>query len=602
MERSPTLLLLLPALILLPGCLCAVKVSVPPTEIGQTAIFKCTPELSSSSKYSIEWSFDNQEGNRVRIVTYTDGRIQVDHDTEFMNRVAMKSDNSLVINNVGVKDEGLFTCRVNAGSEGTSEGSAQLKVFVSPTAPELTVSTQIISITNNEASEVGTCFSHNSYPAPSIEWYKNQIPLNAGAEKNTDLYTTARTTTETSGLYTVSSTLFLKPTKEDIEAKFSCKAVFPLQSGGTSSMESREFKLNLHYYTENVLFTASPNQHIKAGDTVTLKCQGDGHPAPTYVIQGPKGEDLSNNDGISIIQNITKEDAGDYTCEALDFDSPDEIELNKKLTINVHYLNPITLTPPEQPKHSLGGEAMLICTCDGSDVVSYAWKKGDAIVSQNNRHKLQKLTYSDSGVYTCEVTVPSVPGLRKEKQVTITVEGEPELDQLNEDVDVHSEGQEVELSCAAEGYPVPKITWSLADVKASESIVDFKVVSKVLMKFNSKLMNNISCSAKNHLGSKMKKFSLNMNAAPSVAPAQEQSGSSSTAIIAVVVCVFLLLLVVGLFYFLQKKGKLSCGRSEKLPLSQDPASAELAVELKSEKRTDQHGLLGGGGGGSAAEC
>lgn len=89
---------------------------------------------------------------------------------------------------------------------------------------------------------------------------------------------------------------------------------------------------------------------------------------------------------------------------------------------------------------------------------------------------------------------------------------------------------------------------------------------------------------------------------PSVSPAQEQTGGSSTAIIAVVVCVLLLLLVVAIFYCLQKKGKLACGRSEKQPLAQDPASAELAVELKSEKRNDQRGLLGGGGGGTAAEC
>ncbi|XP_073512041.1 basal cell adhesion molecule [Phyllobates terribilis] len=606
---------LLLLLALLPGCLCAVTVTVPPkveVEFGHEAVFTCKPKFSGSPKYSLEWSYTDQDGQRSRIATYTDGKTSVNQGTPFTSRAAIRSDNSLVISEIRIKDENLFTCRVNAGSEGTGEGNAQLKVYVSPSSPELSVSTQVLSITESIAAEVGTCTSRNSYPAPTIEWYRNQAPLNAGAEKTADLYASSRTTTEASGLYTVSSTLFLKPTKADVDALFSCKIVFPLPGSTSSTMESKEFELSLHYYTENVKLTVSPDQPLKEGDRVALRCEGDGNPAPTYLLQKKKADgsvdDLNPaQNGTYVFQNISREDGGTYTCEALDFDSPEEIELKKEIEIEIHYLNPLSLIPSGQVRPSVGDDVPLNCIGDGSERPNLVWKKGDVLLSSSNRHRLRNLTYTDSGVYTCEATVPTVPGLRKEASVTIVVEGPPDLGPESELVEVPSEGHMLTLSCSATGYPEPEISWHPSELKPSQTLFGTGIKSEVAVKVTSKLINDISCTAKNPLGSKEKKFKLNILSmvAPSTAPAQEQTGGSSTAIIAVVVCVLLLLLVVALFYFLQKKGKLACGRSEKQPLSQDPASAELAVELKSEKRNEQHGLLssrGGGGGGPAAEC
>lgn len=601
-------------LALLPGCLCAVTVTVPPkveVQFGHEAVFTCKPTFTGSPKYSVEWSYTDQDGQRTRIATFNDGKTTVDPGTDFSSRAAIRSDNSLVINDIRVKDENEFSCRVNAGSEGSGEGSTQLKVYVSPASPELSVSNQVLSITDNIAAEVGTCTSRNSFPAPTIEWYRNQVALNVAVEKTADLYASSRTTTEASGLYTVSSTLFLKPTKADANAMFSCKAVFPLPGGTKSHMESKEFKLSLHYYTENVTLTVSPDQPLKEGDKVTLRCEGDGNPAPTYLFQKQKpggGEDdlNSGSDGIYVFQNISREDSGTYICEALDFDSPEEVLLKKQIDINIHYLNPLTLIPSGEVRPSVGEDVPLSCLGDGSERPDLVWKKGDVVLSGSNRHRLRDLTYADSGVYTCEATVPSVPGLRKEDSVTIIVEGPPDLGPESESVEVPSEGHMLTLSCSATGYPEPQISWHPPELKPSQTVSGMSVRSEVAVKVTSKLITDISCTAKNELGTKEKKFKLSISSmvAPSTAPAQEQSGGSSTAIIAVVVCVLLLLLVVALFYFLQKKGKLACGRSEKQPLSQDPASAELAVELKSEKRNEQRGLLGsrGGGGGPAAEC
>ncbi|PIO24235.1 hypothetical protein AB205_0007920, partial [Aquarana catesbeiana] len=93
--------------------------------------------------------------------------------------------------------------------------------------------------------------------------------------------------------------------------------------------------------------------------------------------------------------------------------------------------------------------------------------QGDAVLSKASRYRLKELSYSDSGVYTCEANVPSVPGLRKEQSITIVVEGPPELDMENHQVEVESEGHPVMLSCKAKGNPAPTITWNQPDLKVN---------------------------------------------------------------------------------------------------------------------------------------
>ncbi|XP_018083627.1 basal cell adhesion molecule isoform X1 [Xenopus laevis] len=593
------------------GCLCAVTVNVPSpieAEIGDQLSIQCKPSASGSPKYSVEWFVTDQYGDPQRIATYSNGKSITDPGTQYSDRVSVKSDLSLVIYDVSVDDDRSFLCKVNAGSEGTATGSADLKVYDPPEPPELTMTGGILSVTESDAVEIGSCIGRNAYPAPTIEWYKNQQPLNPPKSPNKDLYMTSRTVREASGLFTVSSTLFLRPTKQDADSRFSCRVVFAVPGGSSGFMESKAFNLTLHFYTEDVKFELLSAMPIKEGDDVTFRCAGDGYPPPSYMIErvkdGTEEELYSGSDSIFIKRNVSREDSGVYRCHALDFDTPEEIILLREQNIFVHYLGPLSVLPQEPVTIPHGKDLQLFCSGDGSQKPHLSWKKGDKMISETSRYRLRDVSYADAGVYTCLATVPEVPGLMKEHSITVAVEGAPQLERGDEVVEVLSEGSMVTLTCSAQGFPEPEITWNPPELKSTQTLNGQHVISTVTMKALSKLMNDISCSARNDLGSAEKKFTLNMNSvSPSARPPQEQTGGSSTAIIAVVVCVILLLLVVALFYFLQKKGKLTCGSSEKQSLAQDPASGELAVELKSEKGNEQRGLLGSrGGGGQPSEC
>ncbi|KAM4651625.1 basal cell adhesion molecule [Discoglossus pictus] len=595
---------------ILPGCLLAFQVSVLPVfevENNKRAVIPCTPQISKGAKYRLEWFTTDQNEELQRIMLYTDKTSQIEAGTEYSDKIETGNDFSLVIKKVRLSDERSFICRVTGDMEVSSEGKTALKVYDPPEIPELNIPSAILSVTESNAVEVGTCISRNAYPAPTIEWYKNQILLVTPTEQNKDLYVTSRTVTEASGLYTVSSILFLRPTKEDTDAVFSCKVAYPLPGGETSRMESREFNLTLHYYTENVKFQLLSEQPTKEGDTVIMRCVGDGYPPPAYIINKMQGdipvELYSGADGVFTITDVSRDDNGTYRCQALDFDSPPEIILEHDLDINVHYLEELSLIPSEPITVSLGKDFHLSCSGEGSELPSLVWKKGERVVSKSSRYRLTGSTYADAGRYTCEATVATVPGLRKEKDIYITVEGKPHMETGKDMVEVAAVGDTVTLTCSAIGSPEPEITWTPETLEGSRFVSGMRVTSNVSVVVTSKLMNEVSCTAKNPHGSQDRKFKLVISSlvAPTTAPTKEQQSSSSTAVIAVVVCVLLLLLVVALFYFLQKKGKLTCGRSEKQALPQDPAAAELTD--KSDRRNDQHGLLGSrGGGGLSEEC
>ncbi|XP_063293087.1 basal cell adhesion molecule [Pelobates fuscus] len=603
---------LLLLLALLPGCLCSFSVEVPPVvevEIGKNAIIHCKPAFSGSPKYTSEWFVLDENDDLRRITFFGDGRQVTDPDTEYSDRAKVKSDLTLEIKGVRLSDEKQFLCRVNAVNEGTQEAKAALKVYDSPETPELSLNLGILSVTESFSSEIGTCISRNAYPAPTIEWYKNHQLLTPLTEKNPDVYMSSRTITESSGLLTVSSTLFLRPTKMDTDAVFSCKVVYSIPGGGVRRMESQEFNLTLHYYTENVKFEILSPLPIKEGDDLIFRCAGDGHPPPSYIISKLKDDNemeiYSGVEGVLKVLNVSREYTGSYHCQAMDFDSPPEVVLTQELDLVVNYVDTPSLLPKEDTTVNLGADLQLTCRGDGTVTPQLHWKKDGAIVFEGSRYKIRNISYSQSGVYTCEAVSSNIPGLTKEKDITITVEGIPQLKPGTDTFEVAAEGDTLSLTCSAVGHPLPEIMWNPPELKGAQSVSGMNVMSKVSVKVSSKLAKGVSCVAKNVHGSNERNFTLNIGNVidTSSAPSQEQSsGGSSTAIIAVVVCVLLLLLVVALFYFLQKRGKLTCGGSEKKSLTQDPASAELAPELKSDKRPEQHGLIGSPGGSRSIEC
>ncbi|XP_005999181.1 basal cell adhesion molecule [Latimeria chalumnae] len=594
------------------GIFGAVTVSVPDlveAEVGKSAVISCVHTIvGNPSNLLVEWFIVEKGSERRQRLAYRDRTVSgVDKVPEYADRVSVTPDYSLFIQEVKLGDERTFYCQVMAGLAGSGEGMAELKVFDIPEKPEVSQNAAVLSVTNPSVSEIGTCTSRNGYPAPNIIWYKDGKPFNTTTERNNDMYMVPRVVKEASGLYTVSSTLYYKVSKADKDSHFYCQVQFLLPKIQTQTFDSKDFSLNLHYYTENVNMKLMSPTPIKEGDDVEIMCEGDGS-SPDYsfswVNENGQDTDLqSGQENVLVLKNIDRTKNGTYRCEVLDFDSPPEIELTKSINIFVHYVDPVSLNTSGPLVVPLGDTVAVNCSTKGSDQLGFKWKKGKTHVSQTAMLSLSGVSYDSTGMYTCEARSLNVSGLHKERSLRIIVEGKPEIEEMPYSSRVSKEGEQVVLACTAIGHPDPKISWSEPGLQPSDSKSGNRLTSEVLVRVTPKLVQTgISCTATNSFGSAQKKLQLEIVPTTPVPTLESEAnrqvqGGSSTAVIAVVICVLLLLLIVGLLFFLQKKGKLPCGKSPKKDGMDKPEAkpSDIVVEMKTDRPNEEAGLLDSNG-------
>ncbi|XP_059824741.1 basal cell adhesion molecule-like isoform X2 [Hypanus sabinus] len=571
-------------------------------EVMHSVTIPCTHTITGThSNVVVEWFVLTRNNNRERIAYKDRTNSIVDPSTEFTDRVSVDANYSLTISPVQLQDERSFLCQVIAGAAGSHEGKTDLKVYDSPERPEVTPNPAILSVMAPLLSEIGSCTSRNGYPAPSLIWYKDGSALDSVTTHNQQMYMTPRVVKEASGLYTVSSRLYLRLHRDDRHSQFHCRVLYPTAKGNTLWLDSDPFNISLHYHTEHVTFNLGSDTDIKEGDDVRMRCTADGFPQPEYilyrVVDDEEHEILTSKDGLLILKDVSRNDSGTYRCEALDFDAPPDV-LKKDISIFVHYLQPPVLTSKSPLTVHLGQDVEVSCSSEGSDTPKIIWRKGKEHLSHSGTLSLRKVGYKSSGTYVCEASVPSVRGLVTTRQLKILVEGRPSMETTPMKLTVQKEGERIILTCSSSGHPSPKITWSI-DKQPVVSSLDQMVVSKVSLPVSSILaQTGVFCNASNKHGWSQRHFQLSIVPPTSKAPvstggSQEQEAGGGVVVIVVVVCVVLLLVVVGLLYCLHRRGMLRCGSSEKTDtVHTEVRNDDIVVEMKSGQSAETSGLLG----------
>uniref|UniRef100_A0A8C9V6W9 Basal cell adhesion molecule (Lutheran blood group) n=1 Tax=Scleropages formosus TaxID=113540 RepID=A0A8C9V6W9_SCLFO len=593
------------------GSWAAMTVTVTPkVEVikGESVTLPChfaAPSLLGNS--IVEWFID-EGGSRKRVAfrTLSDGRWAVDHGTQLSGRASIGQDNALVINPVHVGDDRRFHCQVTAGPSGAGEATTELKVFFPPEKPVVTASNQVLSVLGDTRSEAGQCISRNGFPMPRLIWYKNSMPLPEVKDPKEKMYMMQSQVKEASGLYTVTSTLYLQPTKEDRNAEFRCTVEYQMPKDRIDKLDSDSFSLTLHYPTEHVTFSLETTGPIKEGDEVKMKCEGDGNPQPPldFSFINKEGEEYPKEglEGVLTLHSATRADSGTYRCEALDVDFLQE-GLFQELELFVHYLEPVKITPAGPVNVFLGEKVELRCKTKGTDKHTMQWKKGATTLSKTEVLTVASVSYSDTGVYSCVSTVPTVPGLHAQGNVTVTVSGKPMIATPSE-AKVQKLGDAVTLSCSAQGHPAPQFSWTSSG-KEAVTVLENKVISKLTVEATESILKNgVACEVANEHGQDSKLFRVVLSSGGSengespdtsdadrAATADRQQGGSTGVVVAVVVCVLLLLLLVTMLYCLQKKGKLPCGKEDKKEVAAGEVNNDIVVEMKSEKANEEAELL-----------
>ncbi|XP_075765477.1 cell surface glycoprotein MUC18 isoform X3 [Pelodiscus sinensis] len=566
-------------------------------ELGETARIKCNVSSPGESNYDeINWFYiDRQIPKRV-----------FQEDTEYKGRVEME-DFTLVIRRVTLQDTRTFKCQVKAGSSVVAETQTQLHVYKTPEPPEIQVNDAGISVTSHEIPKIAVCISKNGFPAPNITWYKNSSLLWQD-EKQVNIQSTL--TKESSGLYTVSSTLYAHVSREDRQSRYHCQLSYRLL-GADQTVASEKVTVTVFYPTEKLrLEVQAPQPEVQEGEEVTLRCEGDGNPPPEYTllkVKDQQEEELPSSNGVLTLPKVRKEDSGQYMCRTLDLDSMATLDATAELSVN--YLEGIKITP-EGPVQLQEGDALaLTCDARGSKPLEFRWKKEKKgkLLGKSRQLKLSNVTHESSGSYSCEVAVAGVPGLAHSRQVYVGVHGKPQISAKDSLVPVQ-QNEMVTLTCKAAALPEPTITWTVSG-KVQNHSDHHRALSNLTVQVTSELLRSgVTCTATNKFGSSNHHIKLQLRTTPTPPPAgnttaepikkeRKSQESKGVIIVAVIVCILVIAVLGAVLYFLHKKGKIPCGRTGKQDITRpDARKEEIVVEVKSDKLPEEAGLLQGANG------
>ncbi|KAJ8388340.1 hypothetical protein AAFF_G00134940 [Aldrovandia affinis] len=571
--------------------------------VGERVEIPCVYSITEEpSTVMVQWFVKGGASSQRERIFYGDDTMQiVDEGTDFTERITVspadeRGEIVLTIQDVQLADEREFICQVNGMSAGNGEGKTLLKVFDPPEAPVIEGVYSGISVSSPYPTKIASCEARNGYPRPNITWYRDHEPLIPLSGK---INVVTLVTRESSGLYTIQSELHYKVAKQDKDALFYCEVSYAVPAA-VGTADSKGINITVHYPTEVVeLWKESPEGLVKEGDTVEIRCRGDGNPPPPFTFtraQQPEVE-LDSYPDLLLLEDVTRADSGVYQCRSLDLDTYAEAVGEMQLT--VHYLDPAVVVPRDTEILLKGESLTATCNAQCSVETATVWFKDGELVGKGHELFLQDISFAATGEYICKVTAPSLGGLQTSGSLNIIVQGTPEMkgSGRREEMDENVE-KWVNLSCEAQGYPKPTITWSITGSQTwretSLKVTESSAHSLVTIQVTSD--TTASCNATNVLGTQTRSFSIKAipvatsttaNTAVTVRvtpPRKVQKEGSGVIIVVIIVCILLLAILGSVLYFLYKKGKIPCGRSGKQEITKEKTSKDdIVVEMKSDK-------------------
>ncbi|NWU02031.1 MUC18 protein, partial [Urocynchramus pylzowi] len=561
-------------------------------EMGGTARIECNFYIPENASYTyIDWFYVDSSNKQVRLYHVTASGVLED-DTDYKTRLSLGEDKALSISAVTLQDARTFMCQVGAGSYGVGENSTKLSVYKVPNTPEIEANSGGISVHSSKVPEIAKCVSKNSFPSPNITWHKNGEQLHAEENQVTIQSTLTR---ESSGLYTVSSTLYAPVTREDRHSRYRCTVHYWL-GGQRRALDSQGVKVNVFYPAEHLKLQVMPSSTlVKEGDNVTLVCEADGNPPPVFSFfkkNLDEWQDLTflaePESGVLKLHDVNKTSNGTYRCQSLDLDDMSQIEEDVDLVVN--YIEGVQVKMEPSSTLREGDSVMLSCDAHSPVGLKYQWRdeKGRKLV-EGNQLFLRNLTFETSNTFSCKVMAPSVPGLEQSKKVSVAVEGKPRIVAISSPLYVRQD-EVVNLTCKAIAFPRPTVQWSINGT-AHEYLDNQHVASNLTVRVSHDLLQaGAMCRVSNRLGVSEKHIQLLVD--------QKSTAESQGVIIVAIIVAILVVAVLGaVIYFLHKKGKIPCGRAGKQDITKPEARKDkIVVEVKSDKLSEEAGLLQGANG------
>ncbi|XP_053686439.1 cell adhesion molecule Dscam2 [Sabethes cyaneus] len=426
---------------------------------GDSAKFNCTVMGSESSQ--IEW--------------FHNGRLLTDDNRmgKKFHRFPMTSTEMLQIDNINKEDCGVYQCIVS-NIRTSRQTSAELKLGETP--PEIMYNFGEQNI--HPGTFVSLKCTASGSPNPKFIWLLDYQPI----VPSTHRYTVDQFIDDSGR---ASTHLNITHVNADDGGLYACVA--------SNTMGTALEKARLNVYGPPYVRAISAIKAV-AGESKEIYCPFSGYPISQiqwlhngynlsanlrYAISG-----ISHGETLRIHRVNGIQDKGVYTC-IVTSPNGDEARRDIQLIIN----SPPVIESFSFPKNiKVGGRAQLTCSVSSGDMpVYFSWKKDGATIPlklQVSERKeeffslliLKNITAKHRGRYTC-FALNAAAEVNHTAELLVQVP--PTWKQEPSDLSVIM-GSTISVTCEAEGFPQPKVTWYRGQHKMSKNFHSIPLKNETL--------------------------------------------------------------------------------------------------------------------------
>ncbi|KAG7241454.1 hypothetical protein INR49_025655 [Caranx melampygus] len=312
---------------------------------------------------------------------------------------------------------------------------------------------------------------------------------------------------------------------------------------------NREAAWGLGHEGDNNSEDLVDKREVVLGHPISLSCESNAIPPPKLSWH-KDGRKLTSADGVVLlpggqvlqISRVQKEDAGRYTCQAVNEAGEDHMHFELEILVP-----PVIMGASEEFMEEMGAvvnsTVVLHCDVNGHPAPVISWLKDGQPVHTDAQHHISEdgtqlhllsVQVSDMAGYLCvaENKVGTV-----EKLFSLTVQVPPRIIGSKEEEVSVIEGHMVSLLCDVQAYPPPDITWTRdGQVHLFGTGISILPGGQMLQLSRAKLEDagQYVCTATNSAGQDQKTILLSVHVPPNLKPHEEsdsvtpQVGSSVT--------------------------------------------------------------------------
>ncbi|XP_068687443.1 protein turtle homolog B-like isoform X1 [Montipora foliosa] len=454
---------------------CLVNFNMPPVtpgiQPGMSSAVRVVVVVPPSITLKSSAPFELNEGETRTLLCVATGNPKPSYKWEKDGAVLQQGTTSnYTISSAKKEDRGRYKCTAEVVAPGLATDSASYSVDVKVKfAPQVTRLSS--NQTLNDGNDATFSCTAEAYPMPiTYNWFKNVTKIRSSAEFVINDFVSE-------------SRLTVRQISKSSADRYSCSGTNSVGEG-----QKKSVFLNVRYAPQAVTMTASKPE-VKEGQSVTLTCQSDGFPSPSFSwrFNGNTINGALNNE--FLVANAEVKDAGNYTCIATN------IRGSKQFTrvVNVRYKPTQTNFTTGNVRNTAvqGTTVTLTCSANGFPAPTYVIKRnGTQVMQSGGKHVIMNIQLNaEHDTYACEPTNDEGPGPIKTFQITVEIPPRfpaTSLSSLNK-----TENETYTFSCTAEAKPAATILWMLNNQNITR-VPPYSINTSVIPIQNSKLKKTLS--------------------------------------------------------------------------------------------------------------